>query len=95
MKIWCKHCGEYVREEPDYCPGCGEEFERRTPEDIDWPVEIEVTSRVNLPKEVEFHCDVPADDLHDPWNDWTTEYPVHVTLRVYRDGTVEMAGDDE
>lgn len=91
---WCANCEHriYDDEAPNYCPECGEEWETKSADHVDWPVETELTARFDVFDVMEHKFNVSR-TTEGKWSDWTDSYPVYIPVRIHRDGTIELRED--
>lgn len=83
----CKQCDEEptTQNSPQYCPNCGEKFEKKTAEDVDFPITIQVADRINVNRLVSMETGIDQEDLYMFHDDVEMLYDI----RVDEDGSVE------
>ena len=87
-------CGEYEHEpagddEPNYCPNCGSEWQQKSLDDVDWPLEVQAAPRININRYVHMETGI---EYGDSLYQFTGEYELLVDLLIHRDGTVIVRG---
>ncbi|WP_157224615.1 hypothetical protein [Natronococcus occultus] len=90
----CANCGWGYGDyrQPFYCPGCGEEWNEKTVEDVDWPIRVHYAPRPDIRRLVSETTGVEEGRLREDFSD---EYELFIELLVHRDGSVELTGDQE
>lgn len=90
----CRHCNRptEMTQEPAYCPNCGEEFELKKWEDIDFPLRVQVAPRIDVYRYVQRQTGASDKDVFSGW-DVPSDYELLVDLIVHEDGSVDVDPD--
>lgn len=83
----CRSCDYELNEEPNYCPECGSEWERKQFDDVDWPLEIQIGPRLDLHYYVKSWTGLTSEQL---W-EFSDDYEFLLNVIVHEDGSVELA----
>jgi len=87
----CSNCdaNPETPDKPNYCPECGREFEKKSTDDVEWPLHINTAKRLNLQQVVSENTGIEQPDL---WG-FSDDVEILFDIIVNEDGSVEMAGD--
>jgi len=87
----CRECdADPQLDEPSFCPTCGEQFERKTTADVDWPLRINVAPRINVHEYVSWETGI---DQGDSLWEFSDDVELLFDIIVHEDGSVDIDGD--